>query len=119
RELVERARAGNIPGAERVWIGTFHAFGLEFLRKFGHLHGLEARFPVLDKLATLAMLEDDVTSADLEAFDPLSNPSWWLEEVVDAIRRSKDEVFDAAKFRASVVARSSGDARSMPSDVTP
>jgi superfamily I DNA/RNA helicase/Zn-dependent peptidase ImmA (M78 family) len=108
RELVERARAGGIPRADRVWIGTFHAFGLEFLRKFGHLHGLDARFPVLDKLAALAMLDDDVTSADLEAFDPLSNP-WWLEGVVDAIRRAKDEVFDAARFRASVAARSSGD----------
>jgi superfamily I DNA/RNA helicase len=110
RELVERARAGNIPGADRVWIGTFHAFGLEFLRKFGNLHGLESRFPVLDKLATLAMLEADVTSADLEAFDPLSNPSPWLENVVDTIRRAKDEVFDATKFSASIAGISSGDA---------
>ena len=93
RELVERARAGNIPGADRVWIGTFHAFGLEFLRKFGSLHGLESRFPVLDKLATLAMLEADIPSVDLEVFDPLSNPSPWLENVVDTIRRAKDEVF--------------------------
>lgn len=110
RELVERARAGNIPGADRVWIGTFHAFGLEFLRKFGHLYGLESRFPVLEKLATLAMLETDVTSADLKVFDPLSNPSPWLENVVDAIRRSKDEVFDATKFSAAVTASSSGEA---------
>lgn len=109
RELVERAQAGNIPGADRVWIGTFHAFGLEFLRKFGNLYGLESRFPVLDKLAALAMLEDDVTSADLEVFDPLSNPSSWLEEAVDVIRRAKDEVFDAAKFSASIAATSSGD----------
>jgi len=109
RELVERARAGNIPGADRVWIGTFHAFGLEFLRKFGNLHGLESRFPVLDKLATLAMLEADVTSADLKFFDPLSNPSPWLEDAVNAIRRGKDEVFDAAKFTASVVGASCDD----------
>ena len=109
RELVERARAGNIPGADRVWIGTFHAFGLEFLRKFGNLYGLESRFPVLDKLATLAMLEADVTSADLKVFDPLSNPSPWLEDTVNAIRRAKDEVFDAAKFSASIAATSSGD----------
>lgn len=109
RELVERARAGNIPGADRVWIGTFHAFGLEFLRKFGNLHGLESRFPVLDKLAALAMLEADVTRTDLKVFDPLSNPSPWLENVVDAIRRAKDEVFDAAKFAASLAEASSGD----------
>ncbi|HDR9202739.1 TPA: UvrD-helicase domain-containing protein [Burkholderia vietnamiensis] len=110
RELVERARAGNIPGADRVWIGTFHAFGLEFLRKFGNLHGLESRFPVLDKLATLAMLETDVPSLDLEAFDPLSNPSPWLENIVDTIRRAKDEVFDAEQFAAAANLSSSGDA---------
>lgn len=102
RELVERARAGNIPNADRVWIGTFHAFGLEFLRKFGHLHGLEARFPVLDKLATLAMLEADLPNLELSAFDPYSNPFPWLENVVDTIRRAKDEVLDAAGFEREV-----------------
>lgn len=109
RELVERAHAGNIPGADRVWIGTFHAFGLEFLRKFGNLCGLDARFPVLDKLASLAMLEAGIASADLEVFDPLSNPSPWLENALDTIRRAKDEVFDAAEYRASVEENSSGD----------
>jgi superfamily I DNA/RNA helicase len=102
RELVERARAGNIPGADRVWIGTFHAFGLEFLRKFGALIGLGPRFPVLDKMAALAMLEEEVPESDLQFHDPLSNPSWWLAAIVDAIRRSKDEFFDAAKFDAAV-----------------
>jgi len=110
RELVERARAGGIPGADRVWIGTFHAFGLEFLRKFGNLHGLNSRFPVLDKLATLAMLEQDVPSVDLEAFDPLSNPSPWLEGIVDTIRRAKDEVLDAEMFADAVAKSGSGDA---------
>jgi len=110
RELVERARAGNIPGADRVWIGTFHAFGLEFLRKFGNLYGLEARFPVLDKLASLAMLEADVSNIELEIFDPLSNPYPWSESTLDAIRRAKDEVFDAAKFAVAVDQASSGDA---------
>jgi superfamily I DNA/RNA helicase len=104
RELVERARAGNIAGADRVWIGTFHAFGLEFLRKFGDLLGLEPRLPVLDKLAALAMLEDSIPSLELEAYDPLSNPSPWLETVVDAIRRSKDEVFTASRFAEAVAA---------------
>jgi superfamily I DNA/RNA helicase len=110
RELVERARAGNIPNADRVWIGTFHAFGLEFLRKFGHLHGLEARFPVLDKLATLAMLEADLPNLQLSAFDPYSNPFPWLENVVDTVRRAKDEVLDAAGFERKVADSPASDA---------
>lgn len=110
RELVERARAGNIVGADRVWIGTFHAFGLEFLRKFGDLHGLQPRVPVLDKLAALAMLEDAVPNLELEAHDSLSNPSPWLEGAIDAIRRAKDEVFTAAMFAAAVAADTGVDA---------
>lgn len=102
RELVERARAGKIPGADRVWIGTFHAFGLEFLRKFGHLHGLESRFPVLDKLASLAMLEADLPNLELSAFDPLSNTYPWLEEVLNTIRRVKDEVLTANDYQQAV-----------------
>lgn len=109
RELVERARAGNIPGADRVWIGTFHAFGLEFLRKFGALHGLEPRFPVLDKLASLAMLEHDAPKADLQFHDALSSPSPWLETIVDAIRRSKDEFYNAEQFEQVVNTSPTGD----------
>lgn len=108
RELVERARAGNVPGADRVWIGTFHAFGLEFLRKFGHLHGLEPRFPVVDKLASLAMLEQGIPNVDLQFHDALSNPFPWLEGIVDAIRRSKDEVFDSQGFADAVAASLTG-----------
>lgn len=111
RELMERSRAGKIPGADRVWIGTFHAFGLEFLRKFGQLHGLEARFPVLDKLATLAMLEADLPNLELSAFDPYSNPFPWLEDVVDTIRRAKDEVLDAAGYEREVATSPAADAR--------
>ena len=86
RELVERARAGRIAGADRVWIGTFHAFGLEFLRKFHDEVNLDARFPVLDKIASISLLE---------AFDPLSNPYPGLADAFDTIRRAKDELIDA------------------------
>ena len=110
RELVERARAGGIAGADRVWIGTFHAFGLEFLRKFGKLLGLRHDLPVLDKLAALAMLERDLPSLDLQSYDSLSNPSPWLENVVAAIKRSKDEVLDAKAFKAAVTADMAADA---------
>jgi superfamily I DNA/RNA helicase len=110
RELVERARAGGIAGADRVWIGTFHAFGLEFLRKFGKLLGLKHDLPVLDRLAALAMLERDLPSLGLQSYDSLSNPSPWLENVLAAIKRSKDEVLDAKAFKAAVEADTAADA---------
>ncbi len=111
RELVERARAGRISEADRVWIGTFHAFGLEFLRKFGHLCGLRANPPVLDKLAALAMLEQDLPSLQLRSHDPLGNPSPWLEAALDTIKRAKDDLFDAKSFRMEVEADTTADAQ--------
>ncbi|MFC6523020.1 UvrD-helicase domain-containing protein [Undibacterium arcticum] len=33
-ELVERLRSAGINDAAEIWAGTFHAFGLEFLRKY-------------------------------------------------------------------------------------
>ena len=64
---------------------------------------------MLDKLATLAMLEAGLPSLELEAFDPLSNPSPWLETAIDTIRRAKDEVYTASKFAGAVAAESGGD----------
>lgn len=43
-ELVERLKVSAIQGASDVWAGTFHAFGLEYLRKFHHLHDLPQRY---------------------------------------------------------------------------
>ena len=101
RELLERARAGRVAGADRVWIGTFHAFGLELLRKFHEAANLEARFPVLDRMASITLLESLLPALQLEAFDPLSNPYPWLEEIFDTIRRAKDELFDARQFECA------------------
>ena len=108
RELVERARAGRSAGADRAWIGTFHSFGLEFLRKFHDEAGLDARFPVLDKIAAISVLE---------AFDPYSNPYPALGNAFDSIRRNKDELVDAQQsgspifqfYEAALAARKSVD----------
>jgi Zn-dependent peptidase ImmA (M78 family) len=48
-ELTERLRAAGIPRASDVWAGTFHAFGLEFLRKYHQCFGLENDVIVADK----------------------------------------------------------------------
>lgn len=55
-ELVERMRASAIPGAADVWAGTFHSFGLEFLRKYHDLFGLHADIAMVDKLAKVRLM---------------------------------------------------------------
>lgn len=49
-ELVTRLKNSGIQGAERMWVGTFHSFGLEFLRKFGSLCGLSSQIKLMDRL---------------------------------------------------------------------
>ncbi len=46
-EMASRV-AALVPGA-KVWLGTFHRFAAQFLRRHGRLIGLEANFTIYDK----------------------------------------------------------------------
>ena len=108
RELVDRLQQLGIPNAHDIWVGTFHAFGLEFLRKNHEEFGLQPSFGVADKMAQIAVLEPHIYGLGLTAFNPLGDPLDWLKEVISAIQRAKDELADAAEF-ADAVDRSAQD----------
>ena len=107
RELVDRLQALGIQGAHDMWVGTFHAFGLEFLRKNYEQFGLRPRFGVADKMAQIAVLEPHIYGLGLNAFNPLGDPLDWLNEVVKTIQRAKDELADAKTFESAVEASAS------------
>jgi len=102
RELVDRLQQLGVENAHEIWVGTFHAFGLEFLRKNCEQFGLKSRFGVADKMAEIAVLEPHIYSLGLQAFKPLGDPLDWLKTVVEAIQRAKDELADAATYAAAV-----------------
>jgi len=104
RELVDRLQELGVPDAHEIWVGTFHAFGLEFLRKNHEQFGLLPRFGVADKMAQIAVLEPHIYGLGLSAFNPLGDPLDLLHEVVKAIQRAKDELADAEAFAAAVEA---------------
>lgn len=108
-ELVARLKASNIDGAERMWVGTFHSFGLEFLRKFGKQCGLSPQIKLLDKLGAMNLLDEVLPDLSLSEFDTLSDSLEWLPEVLDAITRCKDDLTTPATFRAEVAAHPSSD----------
>jgi Zn-dependent peptidase ImmA (M78 family) len=102
RELVDRLQQLGIEDAHDIWVGTFHAFGLEFLRKnFDHF-ALRSNFGVADTLAQIAVLEPHIYGLGLNAFSPLGDPLDWLNETAKAIQRAKDELADVAAFEAAV-----------------
>lgn len=102
RELVDRLQALGVQDAHDIWVGTFHAFGLEFLRKNHEQFGLSPRFGVADKMAQIAVLEPHIYGLGLTAFNPLGDPLDWLNDVIKTIQRAKDELADVSAFSRAV-----------------
>ncbi|MDE2599059.1 MAG: UvrD-helicase domain-containing protein [Rhodocyclaceae bacterium] len=92
REMVGRLQMLGVEGVHDIWVGTFHAFGLEFLRKNHERFGLRPQFGVADKMGQIAVLEPHIYGLNLKEFSPLGDPLEWLNKAVQAIQRAKDEL---------------------------
>lgn len=99
-ELVERLRAAGINRAADVWAGTFHAFGLEFLRKYHDAFGLDNDIVVADKLNAVTMLNHELKHLSLSYYLRVEDPYEWLGKAIKAIQRLKEELVDPAEYRA-------------------
>lgn len=91
-ELVERLRAAGIQGASEVWAGTFHSFGLEFLRKYHQRFDLPQDVFVADRLNVMSLLVRALPQLDLKHFSRLEDPYDWLQPVITGIKRLKEEL---------------------------
>lgn len=99
-ELVERLRNAGISRASDIWAGTFHAFGLEFLRKYHQHFGLDADVLVADKLHQLSLLVRNLPQLDLKYYLRLEDPYDWLQTVLKCIQRLKEELVEPGGYRA-------------------
>lgn len=91
-ELVERLRIAGIPEASQIWAGTFHAFGLEFLRKYYQKFSLPQEVFVADRLNVMSLMVKALPQADLKHFSRLEDPYDWLQPVINGIKRLKEEL---------------------------
>jgi superfamily I DNA/RNA helicase/Zn-dependent peptidase ImmA (M78 family) len=98
-ELVERLRGAGIAGAAGIWAGTFHAFGLEFLRKFHQRFNLEPDLHVADRLISMTMLAAGLPELNLSYYLRVEDPYDWLNPVVEGIKRLKEELVSPAAYR--------------------
>jgi len=96
--------------ANRVWMGTFHAFGLELLRKYGTLAGVPAKPAVIDPVDAIDLLEASLGDLNLSYYQHLSEPTFYLRDIVAAISRAKDELVVPDRYLAL--------ARKMENDAT-
>ena len=98
-ELRERVAVSAPNAAPAIWAGTFHAFGLEVLRKFGHFQELDPHVRLVDPGNALLLLEERLPSLPLKHYLNWSAPIFELRNVLTAIFRAKDELICPDKYR--------------------
>lgn len=97
-ELTDRILSKR-PDAAAIWVGTFHAFGLDLVRRFHDRLGLPAEPRLMDRAEAIELLENEIPKLGLVHFNDLWDPSLKLREVLAAISRANDEVVDATEYR--------------------
>ncbi len=99
-ELAERVGSKHQTAAASIWIGTFHGFGLDIIRRFHDRLNLPPNPKLLERTDAIAFLEDEYPRFDLRHFKDLRDPSGSIKSILDAISRARDEVFDSVGYRA-------------------
>jgi superfamily I DNA/RNA helicase len=77
-EMRERLSMANPDAAIQMWIGTFHAFGLEILRKWPSKAQRTNTVRVLDEAGSLGLLEENLSSLHLLHYQNLYEPAYEL-----------------------------------------
>lgn len=109
-EMTDRVVGAWPDAAGSAWIGTFHSFGLDLLRRFHDRAGLPPDPRLIDATEAIALLEDEFPRLRLKHFNDLWDPTDNLRAILSAISRAKDEVVDQHRYRqlAEKMARTVG-----------
>ncbi|TCU16393.1 UvrD-helicase domain-containing protein [Rhizobium sullae] len=97
-ELFDRVAQVNPTAAAAIWIGTFHAFGLDIIRRHHDRLGLPDDPKMIDKADAIELLEDEAPRLSLVHFRNISDPTEDLDKMLAAISRAKDELAGVADF---------------------
>lgn len=97
-EMIERIETVSPASAPLIWVGTFHAFGLELLRLHHQAAGLPPDFKVMDEAMALAVLEGLLAELSLVHFQNLWDPTIELKPILKAISRAKDEMVSYQEY---------------------
>lgn len=99
-ELAERLALAEPASAPRIWIGTFHAFGLDLVRRYHDRLELPPDPALFDRSDAIEVMEEILPTLPLVHYRNLWDPAMVLRDVIGAISRAKDEMTDAARYRA-------------------
>lgn len=98
-ELLERLTAVAPEVAPRLWIGTFHAFGLDLVRRYYDKLELPPNPSLFDRSDAIEALEEILPTLPLVHYRNLWDPTMMLRDIVSAISRAKDEMVGPQRYR--------------------
>jgi Zn-dependent peptidase ImmA (M78 family) len=73
-ELVDRLQRAKVAGASEIWAGTFHAFGLEFIRKYYQHFGVTQDVAVADRITQITLTAKALAAAKLQFYRRTDDP---------------------------------------------
>jgi DNA helicase-2/ATP-dependent DNA helicase PcrA len=85
--------------AGRIEVSTFHAWGLNFLRTYGHHMGLPLDVQLRAPGDLFVLLKRRLVELSLDHYKSLHNPSHYLSQIMQHISRAKDELRPPAEYR--------------------
>lgn len=99
-EMAERIARKRPDAAAAMWIGTFHAFGLDIIRRFHAELGLPKDPRMMDRTEAVELLEEEFPRLRLAHYRNLYDPTQIIADMLAAVSRAKDEVVDAETYAA-------------------
>ncbi|BEH47303.1 UvrD-helicase domain-containing protein [Burkholderia pseudomallei] len=97
-EMAERIAQKQPAAAAAMWVGTFHAFGLDIVRRFYRALGRPSEPRMLDRTEAVELLEQEFPRLDLQYYRDLYDPTDDIAEILTAISRAKDEVVGPEEY---------------------
>jgi len=97
-ELAERIADIEPEHAAAIWVGTFHAFGLDLIRRLGPELSLPSDPRLMDRVEAVELLEAEFPRLELEHYRDLYDPTRLIGDILAAISRAKDEVVYPDKY---------------------
>ncbi|MBU1587907.1 MAG: UvrD-helicase domain-containing protein [Gammaproteobacteria bacterium] len=99
-ELSDRIAVLRPDAAPAMWIGTFHAFGLDIVRRHHRQLGFAKEPRMMDRSEAIAIMEREYLALNLQHHRDFMDPARPLKDMLGAMLRAKDEVADAERFAA-------------------
>lgn len=103
-EVRSRLQVALPDQAHQVTISTFHAFGMELIRRYGHLANIDQDFKVLDSVDTETLIIENLDQLQIDHFADIYNPGRYISRsgfggsILDFIARLKESLITYEKF---------------------